>query len=409
MTSSPATVVLLGTFDTKGDEYAYVKSLIEADGVRTVTVDVGILGVPKLAADVPRAAVAAKAGVDLQKLIEGNDRGAAVTAMAEGARLVLADLRAAGSADAVLALGGTGGTTLASHAFRDLPIGVPKVIVSTVASGATQPYIGESDLILMPSVVDVSGVNRLSAEILANAAAAVAGMAKRPPVTVDGSRRLIAASMFGVTTPCVERARGPLEEAGDEVMVFHMTGAGGRSMERLIREGHVSGVLDVTTTELADELVGGVFSAGPDRLTAAAAAGIPQVVSVGALDMVNFGARDTVPAEFESRRLLVHNASVTLMRTTPEECAELGARLARRVSVSTGPVTVVLPLGGISAVSTVDGPFYDPAADAALFDAIRSTIDPERVDLVELDAAINDPIVADTMTSLLLGALAERV
>jgi uncharacterized protein (UPF0261 family) len=406
---APATVVLLGTFDTKGDEYAYVKSLIEATGVRTVTVDVGILGVPKLAADVPRAAVATKAGADLQQLIDGNDRGTAVTAMAEGARRVLAELWAAGSADAVLALGGTGGTTLAAHAFRDLPIGVPKVIVSTVASGATQPYIGESDLILMPSVVDVSGVNRLSAEILANAAAAVAGMARRAPVAIDGSRRLIAASMFGVTTPCVERARSLLEEAGDEVMVFHMTGAGGRSMERLIREGHVSGVLDVTTTELADELVGGVFSAGPDRLTAAAAAGIPQVVSVGALDMVNFGARDTVPAEFESRRLLVHNASVTLMRTTPEECAELGARLARRVSASTGPVTVVLPLGGISAVSTVEGPFHDPAADAALFDAIRSTVDPERVDLVELDAAINDPIVAETMTSLLLGALADRV
>lgn len=408
MAQSPATVVLLGTFDTKGDEYAYVKALIEAAGVRTLTVDVGILGVPRLAADIPRAAVAAKAGVDLETLIAGNDRGSAVTAMAEGARRVLTELREAGSADAVLALGGTGGTTLASHAFRDLPIGVPKVIVSTVASGATQPYIGESDLILMPSVVDVSGVNRLSAEILANAAAAVAGMARRPPVAIEGGRRLIAASMFGVTTPCVERARGLLEEAGDEVVVFHMTGAGGRSMERLIREGHVSGVLDVTTTELADDLVGGVFSAGPDRLTAAAAAGIPQVVSVGALDMVNFGPRETVPAEFASRTLLVHNASVTLMRTTPDECAELGTRLARRVSASRGPVSVVLPLRGVSAVSSVGGPFHDPEADAALFDAIRSNIDPERVDLVELDAAINDPIVAETMTSLLLGALAAR-
>lgn len=403
-----ATVVLLGTFDTKGDEYAYVKTLIEATGVRTLAVDVGILGAPKLAADVAREVVAAKAGVDLEALIAGGDRGSAVTAMAEGARRVLAELWEAGSVDAVLALGGTGGTTLASHAFRDLPIGLPKVIVSTVASGATQPYIGESDLILMPSVVDVSGVNRLSAEILANAAAAIAGMARRPPVDIEGGRPLIAASMFGVTTPCVERARGLLEEAGNEVVVFHMTGAGGRSMERLIREGHVSGVLDVTTTELADDLVGGVFSAGPDRLTAAAAAGIPQVVSVGALDMVNFGPRETVPAEFESRTLLVHNASVTLMRTTPDECAELGARLARRVSASRGPVSVVLPLRGVSAVSSVGGPFHDPEADAALFDAIRSNIDPERVDLVELDAAINDPIVADTMTSLLLGALAAR-
>jgi uncharacterized protein (UPF0261 family) len=405
---STATVVLLGTFDTKGDEYAYVKSLIEAAGVRTLTVDAGILGSPKLAADVPRAAVAAKGGADLDALVAGNDRGSAVSVMADGARQVLADLRAQGSLDAVLALGGTGGTTLAAHAFRDLPIGVPKVIVSTVASGSTQAYIGESDLVLMPSVVDVSGVNRLSAEILANAAAAVAGMARRAPVVVDGRRRLVAASMFGVTTPCVERARALLETAGDEVMVFHMTGAGGRSMERLIREGHVAAVLDVTTTELADELVGGVFSAGPERLTAAAAAGIPQVVSVGALDMVNFGPRETVPAQFESRRLLVHNASVTLMRTTAEECAELGSRLARRVSAGDGPVTVVLPLRGVSAVSTADGPFFDPAADAALFDAIRSEIDPTRVDLIELDAAINDPIVAETMTTVLRGARAAR-
>jgi uncharacterized protein (UPF0261 family) len=405
---STATVVLLGTFDTKGDEYAYVRSLIEAAGVRTLTVDAGILGSPKLAADVPRAAVAAKGGADLDALVAGNDRGSAVSVMADGARQVLADLRAQGSLDAVLALGGTGGTTLAAHAFRDLPIGVPKVIVSTVASGSTQAYIGESDLVLMPSVVDVSGVNRLSAEILANAAAAVAGMARRAPVVVDGRRRLVAASMFGVTTPCVERARALLETAGDEVMVFHMTGAGGRSMERLIREGHVAAVLDVTTTELADELVGGVFSAGPERLTAAPAAGIPQVVSVGALDMVNFGPRETVPAQFESRRLLVHNASVTLMRTTAEECAELGSRLARRVSAGDGPVTVVLPLRGVSAVSTADGPFFDPAADAALFDAIRSEIDPTRVDLIELDAAINDPIVAETMTTVLRGARAAR-
>lgn len=403
-----ATVVLLGTFDTKGDEYAYVKALLERSGVRAVTVDAGILGTPKLDADVTRAAVAAKGGADLDALIARNDRGSAVSVMADGARRVLADLREAGSLDAVLALGGTGGTTLAAHAFRDLPIGVPKVIVSTVASGSTQAYVGESDLILMPSVVDVSGVNRLSAEILANAAAAVAGMARRAPVDIEGGRRLIAASMFGVTTPCVERARGSLEDAGDEVMVFHMTGAGGRSMERLIREGHVSGVLDVTTTELADELVGGVFSAGSDRLTAAAAVGIPQVVSVGALDMVNFGPRETVPTQFESRRLLVHNASVTLMRTTPEECEELGTRLARRVSASRGRVTVVLPLLGVSAVSAVGGPFFDPDADAALFDAIRSEINPERVDLIEIDAAINDPIVADTMTTVLRGALAER-
>jgi uncharacterized protein (UPF0261 family) len=402
---SAATVVLLGTFDTKGDEYAYVKSLIEAAGVRTLTVDAGILGSPKLAADVPRAAVAAKGGADLDALVAGNDRGSAVSVMADGARQVLADLRAQGSLDAVLALGGTGGTTLAAHAFRDLPIGVPKVIVSTVASGSTQAYIGESDLVLMPSVVDVSGVNRLSAEILANAAAAVAGMARRAPVVVDGRRRLVAASMFGVTTPCVERARALLETAGDEVMVFHMTGAGGRSMERLIREGHVAAVLDVTTTELADELVGGVFSAGPERLTAAAAAGIPQVVSVGALDMVNFGPKDTVPPQFKDRNLYVHNATVTLMRTTPAECAALGRVLAERVSALSMPIAVILPLRGISSIAVEGGVFYDPAADAALFAAIKQGLRKD-IDVVEMDTHINDPAFAGRAVELLNALMA---
>jgi uncharacterized protein (UPF0261 family) len=388
------TVVLLGTLDTKGVEYAYVRDRLTEAGVETVVVDAGILGEPTFPADVPREQVAAAAGADLSGLAAARDRGAAVAAMARGAAEWVRQLHDSGRCDAAIALGGTGGTSLAAHAFKTLPLGIPKLIVSTAASGETSQYIGESDLILMPSVVDIAGVNRLSARILANAAAAVAGMALAPALPLISGRPLIAASMFGVTTPCVSAARQRLEELGYEVLVFHMTGAGGRTLESLARTGHLSGVLDITTTELADELVGGVFSAGPERLTGAAAAGIPQVVSVGALDMVNFGPWDTVPPQFSGRNLYVHNPNVTLMRTTPEECAELGERLARRVSATTGPAAVYLPLGGVSAIAGKGGPFYDAEADQALFSAVRSQLDTKRVELVELDLEINETAFA---------------
>jgi uncharacterized protein (UPF0261 family) len=388
------TVALVGTLDTKGTEYAFVRDRLHAAGVDTLVVDVGVLGEPAFAADVGRTEVAAAAGADLAKLAEDRDRGAAVTAMAEGAAKVLARLHADGKVDGALALGGTGGSSVAARAFRELPLGVPKLVVSTAASGDTRAYVGETDLVLFPSVTDVAGVNRLSARILANAAAAVAGMVAAPPVETDDARPLLAASMFGVTTPCVTAAREALEGKGYEVLVFHMTGTGGRTLEGLAADGWLAGVLDVTTTELADELVGGVFSAGSGRLTGAARAGVPQVVSVGALDMVNFGPRDTVPAEFAHRNLYVHNPSVTLMRTTPEECAELGTRLATRISASTAPAALFLPLKGISAIAVEGGPFHDPAADKALFDAIRSTLDRDRVELVELDLDVNDPAFA---------------
>jgi len=395
------TVVLLGTMDTKGTEYAYVRDRLHAAGIATILVDVGILGSPDVPVDVKRDEVAAAAGTDIGTLVAAGDRGSAVARMADGAHKVLNALYRDRRFSAALALGGTGGTSLAARAFQSLPIGMPKVIVSTVASGDTRPYVAESDLILFPSVVDIAGINRISSLILANAAAAVAGMVRQAPPATTASRLVIAASMFGVTTPCVEAARAQLESDDFEVLVFHMTGIGGRSLERLVMDGQIAGVLDTTTTELADELVGGVFSAGSQRLTAAARCGVPQVVSVGALDMVNFGPAETVPEQFTNRRLLAHNASVTLMRTTPEECAAIGKVLAERVSQSTAPATIVLPLGGISAVSVKGGPFYDPAADQALFDAIRANVDRSRVDLVELDGAINDPDVAETMTSIL--------
>lgn len=393
-----ASVVLLGTFDTKADEYAFVRDRLTAAGVSVLLVDTGVLGSPGLEADVGRDEVAVAAEADLGTLRAEADRGAAVTAMARGAAAVLTRLYDEGRCDGALALGGTGGTSIAAQAFRGLPLGVPKVIVSTAASGNTEAYVAESDLVLMPSVVDVAGVNRISARILANAAAAMAGMVSAPPVDTGPAKPLLAASMFGVTTPCVDAARAALTERGYEVLVFHMTGVGGRTLESLAAQGLLSGVLDVTTTELADELVGGVFSAGPGRLTKT---GIPRVVSVGALDMVNFGPRETVPAEFEGRNLFVHNPSVTLMRTTAEECAELGARLAARVAAGTGPAAVFLPLRGISVISVEGGPFHDPAADAALFDAVRAGLTGSAVELVELDLAINDPAFAAAMADRL--------
>lgn len=393
------TVCLLGTLDTKGAEYAFVRQRLIDAGVDTLVVDVGVLGEPAFPPDVSRAEVAGEA--EVRELGQAGDRGAAVTSMAHAARTTIKRLYDEGRIHGVLALGGTGGTSIAAEAFRGLPLGVPKLIVSTAASGNTEAYIGESDLILMPSVTDVAGVNRLSGRILANAAAAIAGMVGAEPPALPSDRALIAASMFGVTTPCVTHARETLEGRGYEVLVFHMTGVGGRTLEGLATDGWLDGVLDITTTELADELVGGVFSAGPGRLTGAAAAGVPQVVSVGALDMVNFGPRETVPPEFESRNLYVHNPSVTLMRTTPEECAELGRRLAERVSQSTAPAAVFLPLQGISAIATEGGPFHDPAADAALFDAIRTTLDRDRVELIELELDVNAPAFADAMTDKL--------
>jgi uncharacterized protein (UPF0261 family) len=283
--------------------------------------------------------------------------------------------------------------------MRALPVGVPKLMVSTLASGDTRPYVGAVDVTMMYSVVDISGVNRISARIMANAAGAIAGMvnATVPPLE---SKPLVGATMFGVTTPCVTEARKRLEEHGYEVLVFHATGTGGQSMEALVRAGYLAGVLDVTTTELADELVGGVLSAGPDRLTAAGAAGLPQVVSLGALDMVNFGPRETVPPHFDDRNLYVHNATVTLMRTTPDECRALGREIGHKLSAATGPAVLFVPLRGVSMIAVDGQPFHDPAADAALRDGLRETLEPH-VEVHECDDEINDPVFAQSMADRL--------
>lgn len=397
-----ATVVLVGTLDTKGTENDFVRGRLRAAGVDVLVVDTGVLDAPAFTPDITRQEVAAAAGADFGALVAARDRGAAITAMAEGAAIVVRRLYDTGALDGALALGGTGGTSIATRAFRELPLGVPKIVVSTAAAGNTAAYIGETDLVLMPSVVDIAGLNRISSLILSNAAAAMAGMVTTAPPPPDASQRpMVAASMFGVTTPCITRARARLESLGYEVLVFHMTGTGGRVLESLAAQGLLAGVLDVTTTELADELVGGIFSAGPDRLSAAGRAGIPQVVSVGALDMVNFGPMDTVPEKFRDRNLYVHNPITTLMRTTPGECAELGSRLAERLSRATGPTTLFLPLRGISAIAVPGGPFHDDVADRALFGAISDKLDTEKVTVVPMDVDVNDDRFADAMADKL--------
>jgi uncharacterized protein (UPF0261 family) len=391
-----ATVVLLGTLDTKGVEYDYVRARLRLEGVDVVLVDTGVLGTPLAEPDIPREEVARAGGADVHALAEAGDRGAAVEAMARGAAEIVKELRRGGRLDSVLALGGSGGTAIAAHAMQELPVGVPKLVVSTMASGDTRPYVGAVDVALMYSVVDVSGLNPISERILANAAAAAAGMARSEPPPAAEGKPLVGATMFGVTTPCVTEARKRLEELGYEVLVFHATGTGGQSMEALMRAGFITASLDVTTTELADELVGGVLSAGPHRLEAAGELGIPQVVSLGALDMVNFGPLDSVPAEFRDRLLYKHNPTVTLMRTTPEECAELGSVIAEKLNRARGPLTLFVPLRGISLIATQGQVFHDRAADEALIGALREHLDAD-VDVRELELDINDPEFARAM------------
>ena len=395
-----ATVVLLGTLDTKGEEYEFLRRRVLEEGVDALLVDTGVLGSPLAEPDISRQQVAEAASADLQELATSEDRGAAVEAMARGVSEIVKDLHAQGRLDAVLALGGSGGTAIAAQAMRQLPVGVPKLIVSTMASGDTRPYVGAVDVTLMYSVVDISGLNPISERILGNAAAAAAGMAKAQGPDSDAEKPLVGATMFGVTTPCVTEARKRLEELGYEVLVFHATGTGGQSMEALMRSGFITASLDVTTTELADELVGGVLSAGPDRLEAAGALGIPQVVSLGALDMVNFGPFESVPAEFRDRLLYKHNPTVTLMRTTPEECAALGRTIARKLNEARGPLTVFVPLKGVSLIATEGQVFHDPAADEALFGTLRENLDPE-IDLRELDLDVNDPEFAHALADRL--------
>jgi uncharacterized protein (UPF0261 family) len=396
MAQTQPTVALIGTLDTKGAEYQWMADRLSELGIAVVVIDAGIRPPHSFTGviEFDNASVAAAAETTIDSLRNGNDRGVAVASMGEGAAVLIAGLLSQKRLDGVLALGGSGGSSIAARAVRDLPIGLPKLIVSTMASGDVGPYVGASDVTLMYSVVDISGINRISRSVLGNAAAAIAGMAaahRARPETESGDRPLVGASMFGVTTPAVDAARERLEELGYEVLVFHATGSGGRALEALARSGMLAGVLDLTTTELADELVGGVLTAGPDRLTAAGASGVPQVVSLGALDMVNFGPEPTVPEQFAHRQFFVHNATVTLMRTTEDENAQLGRIVGEKLAGK--PRTVlIIPRGGVSALDSEAMPFRDEAADAALFDAAIEAA--SGVTIIDLDANINDATLA---------------
>lgn len=401
-------VLLIGTLDTKGVEFQFVRDLLHQAGLATLVLDAAVQGPPHFPPDIPRAQVYAAAGTTLATVQKAADRGKAIEAAARGVAVIASRLFAEGKVDGILGLGGSAGTTIATAAMRALPFGVPKLMVSTLASGQVRQYVGVRDILMMHSVVDISGLNRISRTVLANAANALIGMVKTPQAhgwqPVGSDKPLLAATMFGVTTPCVETARRQLEESGYEILVFHATGSGGMTMESFIADGLITGVLDITTTELADELVGGILSAGRDRLTAAGLRGTPQVISVGALDMVNFGPPDTVPEKFKDRRFYQHNPTVTLMRTTPDENDRLGKEIAQKASAARGPTVILIPRRGISAIDAEGKPFWWPEADEALFASLRLWMAPQ-VELIELDLHINDPAFAQEAARTLLRLL----
>ena len=397
-------VCIVGTMDTKGLEFSFIKAQIESTGTSTCVINTGILGEPQLTPDVSADEVAQAGGSSLQALRDEGDRGNSVAVMAQGAAALIADKQATGEIDGIISLGGSAGTTIGTTAMQAVPVGVPKIMVSTLASGDTSPYVQSKDICMMYSVVDIAGINRLSRQILANAAGAIVGMvnAEAPVATAD--KPLIAATMFGVTTPCVTKAMEILEAAGYEVLVFHATGTGGQAMEDLVKGGFLAGVLDATTTELADELVGGILSAGPNRLEAAGESGLPQVVAPGALDMVNFGPPDTVPEKFSDRLFYQHNPTVTLMRTTAEETAELGRIMARKLSKAQGPTTVIIPTQGVSAIDKTGQPFDSPEARTAWIENLKAHIG-NNVTVIEMDAHINDDEFAAKLAETLLASI----
>jgi uncharacterized protein (UPF0261 family) len=376
-------VFVIATMDTKGREAAFVAECVRAAGAKAVTVDVGVKDPLVAPADVSRERVAVCHPLGATAVLGHADRGQAVTSMSEALIEFLRREHAAENISGVIGLGGSGGTALIAPAMRALPIGLPKLLVSTVASGNTAQYVGCCDIVLMPSVVDVAGLNVVSREVFANAAHAIAGMVLHRTSERRGSSppsSTIGLTMFGVTTPCVTAVREALEAEGHEVLTFHATGTGGQAMEKLVESGLIGGVLDITTTEVADEVVGGVFPAGPARFDAILAKGVPYVVSLGALDMVNFGPRDTVPPQFRDRKLHVHNAQVTLMRTTPDENRRFARWIAAKLNRSTAPLVVLIPEGGVSAIDAPGQPFHDPEADLALFEELEAAIEqtPER-------------------------------
>jgi uncharacterized protein (UPF0261 family) len=398
------TVVLVGALDTKGEDFSYVKDLIEAEGLRTLVVDFGVMGPRGIVPDVTREEVVAAVGGDLARMTSGDHKDEAMQTMANGLTAVVTRLHAEGKVDGIIGMGGSGGTSIATTAMRALPVGLPKVMVSTMGGGDVSAFAGTKDITFMPSVVDVAGFNRLSRKIYANAAGAIAGMVKMEAPTGGADKPLVAASMFGNTTKAVDHAKGILEAAGYEVLVFHCTGTGGKTMEGLISAGFIAGSLDITTTELADEICGGILSAGPDRCLAASKAGIPAVLVPGCVDMANFGGPETMPERYQSRNLYKWNPNITLMRTNVEENRWMGERIAAAANAATAPVAVLVPLRGVSMLDSEGHEFWDPEADAACFDTIRANLKPG-IPFVEVDANINDDEFSKRVAETLLGML----
>lgn len=395
------TIAIVAALDTKGPEFEFLKNEIEKRGCATFVINVGVLGNPFFPPDVSSEDVALAGGKSLAELVQKGDRGDAMSVMTRGAAAVAAKYYAEGKFSGIISMGGGGGTVMGTSAMRALPVGVPKLMVTTVASGDTSAYVGTTDITMMPSIVDVSGLNRISRTIFSNAAGAICGMVTGEAAPAVDERPLVAATMFGNTTRAVDHARKIIEAAGYEVLVFHATGTGGRTMENLIESGFFAGVLDITTTEWADEICGGVLSAGPHRLEAAAKMGIPQVVTPACIDMCNFWAPETIPMKYQDRRFYNWNPNVTLMRTTPEENRRMGEIFAEKLNAASGPVTVLIPMGGFSEIDYPDKPFWWPEANQAFVDALKANL---RSDIpVEIsDKDVNDPLFAGRVAEKLL-------
>lgn len=400
------TVAVVGTLDTKGPDFAFLKDEIQGRGCEVLMIDTSVVGEPAFEADISRQEVAEAAGEDVSSLRDVGDRGHAVGVMARGVATIAKRLHGEGRIDGIIGMGGGAGTLIGSSAMRALPVGFPKLLVSTVASGDVAAYVGMSDITMMYSVVDVAGVNRISRRIYTNAAAAIAAMATADVATFD-EKPVVAASMFGNTTRAVNHARSLLEARGYEVLVFHATGAGGRTMESLIDQGGIDAALDMTTTEWADEVCGGVLSAGPNRLEAAGRTGIPQVVVPGCIDMCNFWSRKTVPARYADRTLYEWNPNVTLMRTTPSENERMASIFAEKLNASNGPVQVLIPLRGFSELDVEGGPFHEHKATEAFIETLKAQIRSD-IPLHEIDTDINDPSFSARAVEALVEMLKEQ-
>jgi uncharacterized protein (UPF0261 family) len=386
-------ICLIGAFDTKGPEYAFVREQILARGHKALTVNTGVLGSTDLfPVDVDADKVAEAGGGSLKQLQEKNDRGEAMKIMCMGSAAIIKSLYHEGKIDGIIGMGGTGGTTVVTAAMRALPVGIPKVCVSTAASGDVVVYVGTKDITMIPSIVDVAGINRVSRIIFSRAAGAICGMAEANIPESEEDKPVITASMFGNTTECVNACMDKLSAKGYEILVFHATGTGGKAMESLVKEGLVDAVLDITTTEWADTVCGGVFDAGPARLDAAGQMGVPHLIVPGCVDMANFGGMDTVPEKYKKAKRTFYewNPSVTLMRTNKEENEKMGKVFAEKANAAKGPVAFLIPLRGVSILDGDGQPFCDREADRAMFETIKVHLK-EGIPVMEMDRNINDP------------------